>query len=188
MLKLVKENQMGTDKVTVIALGGRPAVQICDGYRRWLEEGQTVEFVHPQFKGNNAEFHINNQSDQSIWFSQLSQVAMAKDLKTPLYSTITLKGECVQKIAEKFKNAAEFWDATRNKRFHIAVLDTGFIVNTQNSKANMLMSGNSAKGSNANTRTSQKVFDYVLTAIKLGRDSEATGMIKKYVIYSLTEI
>lgn len=84
MLEMAKQNSLKMDEATELALSRKPAKKVVDGCRRWLEDAQIMEFAEPHFKGKNAEFSIKNQSGQSIWFTQLSRVARAEDMKTAM--------------------------------------------------------------------------------------------------------
>lgn len=182
MIELENRNQERLNDAYQIALSTRPAVENVDGTRRWLENDQVIEFNAPMFRGLNAEFSIKNQEGQSIWFSQLSKVAMDGDFKTPMYSTIKFKGKEEYNIASKFRNASDFWEAVRDKRFKVKVLGSGFIVNLKNPKATMIMKDAPA------SRNEHKVFDYVIDCINNGLKQEANGLILNYKIYALTEI
>lgn len=182
MLQMAEQNRAKSDGLYEITLSNEPAVKHYDGGRRWLEDGQVVEFIEPEFRGKNAEFSIENQSGQSIWFSQLSKVAMNEDLTASTCSVIKFKGERESPIAHKFRNASEFWNAVRNKQFNVKVIGNGFIVNHTNPKTEKFMK------CAANARSEQNVFDYVVDCIKTGRKHEAEGMILRYKIYALTEI
>lgn len=182
MQQLAKLNQVKLNSVNELALSSRPATTVHDGSRRWLENEQVVEFTEPMFRGVNAEFSIKNQVGQSIWFSQLSKVAMREDLKTPMHSIIKFKGECEYYIADKFRTASEFWNAVRNKNFKVKVVGIGFAVNTKNPKTKMIMK------SAVNAKYEQNVFDYVIYCINNGKEHEAIGLIQEYKIYALIEI
>lgn len=187
MLEMAEQNSQKMDKATELSLSRKSAIKVVDGCRRWLEDSQIVEFDEPYINGKNAEFSIKNQSGQSIWFSQLSRVAMAKDMKTAMYSTIKLKDRNEWRISDQFRRASEFWEAVRGKCFKVRVMGSGFVVNNKDPKATMLMNG-SATASHNNLNAEQKVFDYVRQCIENGQDNEAKGMIVQYKIYALTEI
>lgn len=184
MLELAKRNQEQLSKASQIAIACRPATRAADGNRRWLENNQIVEFSEPIFYGSNAEFSIKNQSGQSIWFSQLSKVAIAEDMITSMHSTIEFKAEKECHISD-IRTASEFWDAVRGKSFKVKVIGTGFVVNKNNEIAKRIMNGS---GLHNGTNAEQKVFNYVRQCIENNRDHEANGLISNYKIYALTEI
>lgn len=184
---MAKQNSLKMDEATEASLSCRPAIRVVDGCRRWLEDAQIMEFAEPHFKGKNAEFAVKNQSGQSIWFSQLSRVARAEDMKTAMYSTIKFKDKNEWRISDQFRHASEFWEAVRGKCFKVRVMGSGFVVNNKDPKATMLMNG-SATALHNNLNAEQKVFDYVRQCLENGQDYEVKGMIAPYKIYALTEI
>lgn len=187
MLEMAKQNSLKMDAATEASLSRKPAIKVVDGCRRWLEDSQIVEFDEPYINGKNAEFSIKNQSGQSIWFTQLSRVARAEDMKTAMYSTVKFKDRNECRISDQFRRASEFWEAVRGKCFKVRVMGSGFVVNNKDPKATKLMNG-SATASHNNLNAEQKVFDYVRQCIENGQDNEAKGMIVQYKIYALTEI
>lgn len=184
---MAKQNSLKMDEATELALSRKPAIKVVDGCRRWLEDSQIVEFAEPYINGENTEFSIKNQSGQSIWFSQLSRVARAEDMKTAMYSTLKLKDRNEWRISDQFGNASEFWKAVRGKCFKVRVMGSGFVVNTKDPKAAMLMNG-SATALHNNLNVEQKVFDEVRKCLESGQDDDAKGMIVQYKVYALTEI
>ena len=186
MIENAKRNQSLLNQNLELLGSSRPAVSISDGCRRWLEDEQIVEFVEPEFKGKNAMFHVKGQSGQSIWYTQLSQVAMDEDLKTPMYSTIKFKDGRLLQIADNFRNGSDFWKAIRGKQFRVSIIGAGFIVNTKSENYSKLISETPSLQAITES-SSKKVFDYILSAIEQNK-VYCKGLIKNYTIYSLTEL
>lgn len=185
MQEFAQQNRIQLDKGSEMALRNGGAITVCDGNRRWLENGQVIEFITPSFNGTNAEFYIRDQSGQSIWFTQLSRTAMAEDLKTPMYSVIRFKGEEECRISDRFKNARAFWETVKNRSFSVKEMGVGFVINTYDEKTKRILGRLCSFDSQ---KAERMAFDLICSGSIEGSSNVADVAIKKYPIYALTEL
>lgn len=187
MVSLTEANRQES-AFSQIAVSSTSAINNVDGVMRWLEDKQVIQFVNPQFKGKNAEFSIVNRPFQKIWFSQLSSQGVTDDFNSPLLDEIILKNQTKWCIVEKFKTAAEFWEAVKGRKFIVSIKGKGFCLNkdsqlVKTSKLPCVLGTYIAE-----EKAEKSVFEYIRQCVNQGKLEQVKGTLKNKTAYLLTEI
>lgn len=178
MLANAEKNRLSMDnseRYYKITLENTSAISNVDGTMRWLDDGQIISFVDPEFIGYNAEFSIKDKTYQKIWFSQLISRGVKEDLQSELLDEIFFKGQNSCYIADQFRNAATFWSAVKDKKFMVEVIGKGFILNKNNSIISKIADA-------------KRAFAYIRQEVEKGNDTDVSGFLKKKTAYRLIEI
>ncbi|MBD5259139.1 MAG: hypothetical protein HDS52_10755 [Barnesiella sp.] len=171
-----------------ITLHSQKAERNVNGEMRWFEDKQEIQFENPQFKGANAEFSIVNRPFQKIWFSQLSSRGITEDFNSPLLDEIILKDQYRGNICEKFKTAAEFWNAVKGKKFIITIKGKGFYLNKESNIVSILNT-TAVTGAKIPKKTAEEnIFEYIRQCVIQGKLDNVRGTLKNKTAYLLTEI
>ena len=146
-----------------------------DCIRRWLDDGEEIEFSSANISNYNGEFNINGEDHRKMWYSQFSGVYLnPNDLTSAAISTITLKNGGEKPIRKM--GAYSFWETVQGKRFRVSV-DWNYpvVIDPWNEKVKEL-------------NAVRKIVDYISTNLDNENYGAVKGMTKTSRLYSLTEI
>lgn len=164
-----------TDNQYALLIGNTTPNKSTNEHMRWLENESIVEFTDASFTYSNAEFTINSDPNHLIWFSQLSNIGLTKDLEL-VGGLFVLKNGTRKHLFEM--NVDEFWRNAQGKRFAVIVPDNQvFSFNAKSEKWNDIPG-----------RKYSEARDYVERCIKDGKYSELYDFIKPNSIYHLVEV
>ncbi|MDE6562340.1 MAG: hypothetical protein K2K75_13235 [Muribaculaceae bacterium] len=98
-------------------------VRIWDGQVRWLDHNREICLTLKQVTSKNAEFYVNNNTNHTIWYSQLTEVFIQTE-------TLDLcSGEIIKKSGEKLftldMGIEAFINFVSGRKFCVAVNPDG---------------------------------------------------------------
>lgn len=146
-----------------------------DGVKRWMDEGDIVEFSSPDFTTSNAEFRINGLSNQRIWFSQLDGMYVDGETEVMRTGCVRLRNGATKMIWDMSPHS--FWELVKNKKFRVSIDDEFNIkLNMKNHKVQSLM------------QNGYNPFKYIYEQLKTKNYSQIEGMTNEARCYTLTEV
>ena len=146
-----------------------------DGVKRWMDDGDVVEFTSPDFTASNAEFRINGLSNQRIWFSQLDGLFVDGETERMRSGIVRLQNG-IQKNIWGLQPKL-FWDLAKGRKFKVHVDDDFNIkLNMKNHKVNSLL------------QNGQNPFTYIYEQLRAKNYSQIEGMTNEARCYTLEEV
>lgn len=139
--------------------------------RRWLENGEIIEFTNVRFTEYNAEFEINHSVGCKIWFSQLDNIFV-----NPLPDSF----EDFAVLSQTWKNFHDdpwkFWDYVKGKKFRVTIDTKHFcIINNEHEIVQELV-------------MLDKLLKYYYDNYKAGNYEIIKGMLKQVRCYCFDEV
>lgn len=179
-MKYPKEN-IGFDsdemkRMKALGLGLYKQSQIdAEGIKRWMDDGDVVEFTSPDFTASNAEFWINGLSSQRIWFSQLDGLYVDGETERMRSGIVRLRNGVQRNIWDL--QPKSFWDFAKGRKFKVHIDDDFNIkLNMKNNKVNSLM------------QNGQNPFIYIYEQLRAKNYSQIEGMTNEARCYTLEEV
>ena len=91
-------------------------------------------------------------------------------------------------ISKKYKNALDFWNDVRGKRFTVELLGNGFTLNLKNDLVKRLRILAMRGAGISDEAIDQSIYDYIRNAVNDDKTSEVSGTLKYKKAYRLIEI
>ena len=93
--------------------------------KRWIDPGEIVEFTDPVFTSRNAEFAINHNEKQKIWFSQLDDIFI-----NPFPKSLNDLTVITWVFKDLHQDVDGFWGIVKGKKFRVSVKqDFSYVIN-----------------------------------------------------------
>ena len=172
------------EKKRQLALGygwGKRIPSSSDGVIRWLDNGETIEFVNPVFNASctNVEFEINNNPHHKIWLSQLQGFFMNDDKKGELYGGVIQLKDNTQKFLREF-STDEFCKLVKGRKFRVSVDENAkLLIDDRNEQVRRLL---------ITHKDYFKVLEYIFDKLETKQYELITGMTKAGRCYDLIEL
>lgn len=147
---------------------GDPAV------KRWIDDGEVVEFTKVNFTSRNAEYEINHNQNHKIWFSQLDDIFINPFAETKENQTVVIS--LFEKMPNLQENPQNFWAYVKNKRFRVSVnTDYSYVIDWDSPICSQFV-------------TYQDALDYYFENFKKGNFEAIKGMLKHSRCYKFEKI
>lgn len=162
-----KEELVAGNKAMLLSSFQRACTIRNSNEKRWLEDGEIIEFTDVRFTEHNAEFEINHNQDFMIWFSQLDDIYV-NPLPENLDDFVILS----QTWQSFHDDPMKFWNYVKGKKFRVKVDVKHFCIINRNHKIveELIFM--------------DKLLKYYFDNYSAGKYEAIKGMLKKVRCYS----